>query len=64
MPVEINSRYPRETNMPKPKEMNAPIHGNEYEVSTGKSVFVRAFSLTKKMSIKHAINSMSDHNQP
>jgi hypothetical protein len=50
-------------NMPKPKEMNAPIHGNEYEVSTGKSVFVRAFSLTKKMSIKHAINSMSDHNQ-
>ena len=57
----MNSRYPRETNMPKPKEMNAPIHGNEYEVSTGKSVFVRAFSLTKKISTRSVIHAFSNH---
>ena len=41
----------------------ADDHRNEYEVSTGKTVLVRVFSLTKKMSIKPAINSMSNHNQ-
>ena len=52
----MNSRYPR-------GDEYAEAHGNEYEVSTGKTVLVRLFSLTKKMSIKPAINSMSDHNQ-